>query len=481
MSTAVRDFTAIPGPPQRFFTGNLRDIDPSRFPVRIEQWADEFGPIYRFRILNTRLVAVSDPAAITHLFRERPHVFRRASILENRSRDFDLVGVFTAEGENWRRQRRIVASALNTAHLRQFFPSLLKTTSRLRDRWLGAAADGRIVDVHAELMRYTVDVIGELAFGMDFNTLETDGPVIQQDLDVVMKGYNRRLFSLLPYWRVLKLPRDRALEHGVRRVRSNVESMIAETRARMANDPSLFESPRNFLEAIIAAREAERVEFTDDDIVANVFTLLLAGEDTTATTIAWAMATLLRHPDAFRALRREADETIGDAAMFTQIEQTTNVPRLDRCVLESMRLRPVAPITGMEPLEDVELLGYRIPKGVSVLLLLRHAGLNEAHFGDAAAFRPERWADDGAGAIRPHHPDAHIPFGSGPRFCPGRNLALLEIRTVLTMLCRNFDIALADPEQRVTPSYEFLTVPRGLLLRFRKRQDGPGPREGRGS
>ena len=139
----------------------------------------------------------------------------------------------------------------------------MRTTERLRQRWNDAADGGKSVALCPDLRRYTVDVTTQLAFGLDFNTLQTEGPVIQHQLDKVFPMIVRRMVAPLPYWRLLRLPRDRELDKALVFIRREVEDIIAACRREMENDPALYVNPRNFLEAIIAASAQEDPDFTD--------------------------------------------------------------------------------------------------------------------------------------------------------------------------------------------------------------------------
>ncbi|MGR8920338.1 MAG: cytochrome P450 [Gammaproteobacteria bacterium] len=459
----------LPGPPGLPLVGNLFQIRFDAFHTTLEQWADEYGPLYRFQVGPRRLACISDAETIKRMHRERPDMFRRTRNVERVTEEMRLKGVFSSEGDDWRRQRKIVAMALNTAHLKTFFPTLRTIAGRLERRWQRAADAGTAVDLCRDLMRFTVDVTTQLAFGIDFNTLETDGPVIQHNLDKIFPILNVRVNAPFAYWRYLRLPKDRALDRALEQVQQQVDAIIADVRERMAADPSLFENPTNFLEAIIAAKEAEGIEFSDADIFGNVCTLLLAGEDTTANTIAWAVDYLLKYPGHFDRARAEADAVLGDEHVAASIEQTHEFPFIEAFYSEAMRLKPVAPLNAMEPLEDANLLGYEIPKGTVVMMLNRRIANQEDHFGHPDEFDPERWLVDEEERGCPHDTTAFLPFGTGPRFCPGRNLALLQIRTVLSMLCRNFDIERADPGSSVEEKLAFTMMPTNLTVRFKRR------------
>ena len=466
----LRAVSAMPGPRGLPVLGNLHQIDLESFHQCLERWAAEFGPLYRIRMGPRSIVVTSDADTIKRMHRERPDIFRRTKRLAEAIEEMGFNGLFSAEGEDWRRQRKLVAMALNTAHLKPFFPKLKVTTARLLARWERAAATSATVDLCRDLMRFTVDVTTQLAFGIDVNTIETDGPVIQQQLDKVFPVLNWRINAPFAYWRYFRLPQDRALDRALADIQVQVDAMIADVRRRMQADPGLFHAPTNFLEAVIAAKQSEGIELSDADIFGNVCTLLLAGEDTTANTIAWAINYFIEYPALFARARAEVDAVLGAALLPGEIEHTAQLPFIEAFYNETMRLKPVAPLTAMEPLEDVELLGYRIPKGTIVMMLTRRIAVDETRFGHASEFDPDRWLKSDAERGCPHDTSAFVPFGTGPRFCPGRNLALLEIRTALAMLCRNFDVTLANGAQPVEERLAFTMMPRNLMVRLHKRE-----------
>lgn len=460
----------LKGPKGLPVVGNLFQIDIEKFHLHLEEWCDEFGPIFKIRMGPKEIVCVADAGPINQMLRDRPETFRRRRTFANVIAEMGFNGVFSAEGEDWKRQRKIVALALNSAHLHQFFPDLLQTTKRLQRRWERAADTGAAVDLCRDVMRYTVDITTHLAFGVNANTIETDGPRIQQQLDKVFPMLGRRINTPFPYWRYIRLPKDRELDRALSNIRQTVNGFIADCRRRMSEQPDLYGSPTNFLEAIIAAQAAEEgVEFTDDDIYANVLTLLLAGEDTTANSIAWAVKYFIDFPEYYASARAEVDAVITPDSTPTDHKQLTQLPFIEAFANETMRLKPIAPLNGLETNEGVELMGYYLPPGTAVVALTRYAATDPANFGAPERFSPERWLDPGSPDTAPHNTQAFLPFGTGPRFCPGRNLALVEIKMVLAMLCHNFDIALSIPERAVEEKLSFTMLPTNLVVDFSRR------------
>ena len=462
-------FRDLPGPRGLPVLGNLLQLPLDRFHLVLEQWAERYGPIFRIRMGPHPLAVISDRDAGQQVLLQRPGGFRRTRALQAAAAEMRLNGVFAAEGGDWRRQRRVVVAALKLAHLRVFFPKLAVTVGRLQRRWERAADSGEPVDPCRDLMRLTVDITMQLAFGVDANTLETSGPVIQRHLDRVFPVLHRRVTAPFPYWRYFRLPSDRALDHALGELEGQVGEMVGAARERLAADPELRRSPTNFLEAILVALEDEDSGFSDGDIFANAGTLLLAGEDTTANTMAWMIHHFIEHPEHFARARSEVDEVVAPASAIETLDQTERLPFLDAFRDETMRLKPVAPIHMLEPLEDVEILGHVIPKGTQMVMLARRVATSDRHFGDGDRFDPERWLADPETRTCPHDARAFVPFGGGPRLCPGRNLALLQIRAVIAMLCRNFDLEPAHSPGAVAEHLAFTMFPANLSVRLRRR------------
>jgi cytochrome P450 len=131
---------------------------------------------------------------------------------------------------------------------------------------------------------------------------------------------------------------------------------------------------------------------------------------------------------------------------------------------ENLRLKSVAPMLYLEPMTDVQLNGFKIRKGTTLILLTRHGALEEQNFSEAGAFKPERWLDGNSAC--PHNRNAFIPFGAGPRFCPGRNLAMLAIKMVIAMVFRNFNVIRQQTGLPVQELFSFTMMPENLRVKF---------------
>ena len=459
----------LPGPRGLPVLGNLHRIRFDRLHLVLEDWAERHGAMYGIRIGPQRIVVLSDRLAIDRILRERPERFRRTAQLESAAAEMRLKGVFAAEGDDWRRQRRIVVAALSRARLKDFFPRLEVMVGRLQRRWERAAARAEPVDLCRDLMRFTVDVTVQLAFGVDANTLETPGPVIQRHLDKVFPVLHRRVNAPIAWWRYVRMPSDRALDRALDALEREVGAMVRATRERMAAEPERRHAPANFLEAIVAAVQSEDSGFSDAEIFANAGTLLLAGEDTTANTIAWAVHYFTLYPGHFRRARSEVDALVAPGPALRSLDQASRLPLLDAFCNEVMRLKPVAPLHVVEPVDDVEILGCFVPKGTPIMMLVRRMATRGESFDDAQRFDPGRWLVPPDERPRVHDRRAFVPFGGGPRLCPGRSIALLQMRAVLSMLCRNFDVVPVRGGDEVGEHLAFTMMPRNLSVLLERR------------
>lgn len=470
---APRRIRDLPGPRALPLLGNMLQLDTARMHATLEGWAREHGDAYGFSILSRRFLVLSNPEVVAAMLRDRPDGFRRSSRLEQISREFGFLGLFSAHGETWKRQRPMVLAGLDPAHIKAFFPTLIQVTERFAGRWSRAAGSGAAIDLQADLMRYTVDVTAALAFGEDINTIEArDGQeqVLQAHLNQVLPTLFRRLFAPFPTWKVFPTRSDRALGGHLRAIQEAVSGFIARAARQLEDRPELRERPANLIQAMLAARDRDGSGITDADVSGNVLTMLLAGEDTTANTLAWLIWLLRQNPQALERASAEARAVLGGAICPRGVDDLGRLDFIEACANEAMRLKPVAPLIGNEALHDCVVAGIAVPAGTLVFCLMRPGGLDGRNFAEPLRFDPERWLTGSGAAHAPSSPKRVVmPFGAGPRMCPGRYLALAEIKMVLAMLLANFDIAEvstpdgAPPQERIS----FTMYPVGLAMRLR--------------
>jgi len=395
--------------------------------------------------------------------RERPERYRRFAPIELVLEEINANGVFSIEGAAWRPQRRLVMQALASKNLKVFFLVLKEITERLRKKWERSANTSQVVDMAQDLVRFTVDATTALAFGEDPNTIEESGNVIQEHLAEIFPMIMKRVNAPFPLWRYFKLPSDRKFERSLHAVHRHVESLIERTRKRMRDQPS--DNPRNLLEGMLDAANQSDSGITDEVIVANVMTLLLAGEDTTAHSLAWTMYFISQDKSLQSRLHLVSTDAFGSSRVCPAFEDVKKLDLFEFVTQETARFKPVVPLLYLEPTKDVVLGNVSLPSGTPLLFMLRPSMLNGRHFGRPSEFLPERWST-GHLEVQPHDSKAYVQFGAGPRVCPGRFLAAVEMRLVLSMLSRNFSMELATAPESIKEIAAFTMMPSTMPVRL---------------
>jgi cytochrome P450/nitrite reductase/ring-hydroxylating ferredoxin subunit len=463
----LRTPSDLPGPRALPLVGNVLSLRPDRLPATLEGWEERYGRAYRLRLVGREIVVVSDPAMIQEALLQRPDLYRRAREVEPAFREVGIPGIFSVEGDAWRVQRRLVMGALSNKTIRSFYPVLKATAGRLRARWQRAAVAGTPVDILGDCRKFTVDATTQLAFGHDARTLDGDEDDIQRKLQAVFAPLNRRVVALFPYWRFVKLPSDRRFEKTIREVKEWLEVLVEGARARHTEGLADAASSTNFLDAMVASRDEAGQPFTSSAIFGNLVQILLAGEDTTANSIGFAIHELCESPASVAELRDEIRRVCGDEVVPPSLDAASSMAFAGAVASEAMRLRPVVPVSPLEANHDTVLGDIALPKGTRVWMLSRPGGLDPAAYEGAREFRPRRWLEKSRDASSPSQ---HFPFGAGPRACPGRSLALLLMRVALSTLYGSFDVERVGRREDVTEGFAFLMFPSGLRVRLHGRK-----------
>jgi cytochrome P450 len=211
---AARAISDLPGPKGLPLIGNAHRVRSHSLHLTAERWCEEYGPVYRLDFGPRRVVVLGDVDAINAALRDRPDGFRRWREILEITEEIAHVGVFAAEGDDWRRMRRLAVTALNSNHLQRYFEIVSTCTGRLQRRLQAAAEDGCGFEIGEALSSFTVDVTSALAFGHDLNTLERGDGGLQEHLHRVFQMTNRRIFMPFPTGVISSC---RRIEHSIAR------------------------------------------------------------------------------------------------------------------------------------------------------------------------------------------------------------------------------------------------------------------------
>jgi cytochrome P450 len=462
-------FKALKGPKGLPVIGSLHKIEVGNMHNQLEDWAAEYGMVYKLILGPSKLTVITDPDLIQEVLKQRPEKFRRMAKMDDVLTEAGVNGVFNAEGERWKAHRRIINKGLDVKHQQHYFPEILTSVERLFHKWNKAAKEKLPVDIQQDTLRFTVDVTTSLAFGYPMNTLEEDGDVIQNHLENIFPVIFKRINAPIPTWRFFKSKKDKAFDQAMVAINKFIDELLVDGKKRLIAHPELNEAPTNFLESLLVAAQEEE-GLTDEDLRGNLLTVLMAGEDTTAHTLSWAVYLLADHPEIQEQLFLETEKVLGDQQWLDAYSNHSLLVYTEAVVLETMRLKPVAPMLLHEPLEDVEVNGYSFKKGAKLLFQCRYAGVKAENFVNPLKFDPKRWVAKTQGKCpMGHDTKAFIPFGAGARFCPGKNLAMLELKLVLSMLLKNFKIEFITPKVEVKEVMAFTMMPSAFQVKLIQR------------
>ncbi len=447
----------LPAPPARFPLGHLKTLRQNDMHRQLLEWSKQYNGIYKIRVMHKTLVAIGQGALIQEVLKQRPEVFRRRSNMQSVFQELGMNGILSAEGEQWQQQRTLFNPAFSGENLRSFFPCISRVTNQLLNNVRHIAGSGKSVDARRLFTQYTVDMISNLAFGYDINTLGGNNSVLHGHLAAIFPGLNTRVSSPFPYWHWYKTRKDKKLEQAFETVHILLKERIAHVRKQVHDQPELRENPENLLQALVVAQEENSGSFSESTILANAVTILIAGEDTTSNSLSWLAYLLAVNPDIQTAVQ---EELLGLAKASLHQWPLPQTPLLTASIHESMRLKPVAPLIFAEALKDCTVGDLFFPENTRLVMLNNAMSYDESNFPEPERFNPYRWLEKGSCRI------SHMmPFGSGSRVCPGRSLALLEIKLSMGRLLQKYTISVVDSEQ-VKERYNFVMMPDNLSILF---------------
>ncbi|CAM9342525.1 unnamed protein product [Chrysoparadoxa australica] len=398
-------------------------------------------------IFNRRLVTVSDVTEIRRIMYARPHKFHRG---KNTAKAFKDVGIsdfiFTADGERWTKQKRHTSSSFSQANVKRMLPAITDITGQMMQLWDKVAERGGWIDGVDELSKATLMVISEVGMGHNLHLFEAGGAkedkVTLAAVRQIMHTLQMKFFSL--GFRIKWTIPFSALKREFRRKDAHLDALtdllIAEERARLKSGNRVKEGKSTglLLEKLVAASDnSEKTTLSDTEVRGNLKGYFLAGSDTTSRLMSWAMyqLSLPQYKEKRVRLQKELDTVMGDALLPDSHEMVESMVYLLAILKETMRFSSPINRVVVTNTEDWTTGDGRTYEPKTIFVLCANACQNmEKNFTKCNEFIPERWIPDereahlGPGCV--HTEDAFLGFGAGPRVCPGKGLAFLEVSAV---------------------------------------------------
>ncbi|XVF68408.1 hypothetical protein PTKIN_Ptkin11bG0000500 [Pterospermum kingtungense] len=459
----------IKGPPPTLLLGNIREIKKAQsnvfkvsstqppvthncaailFPF-FEQWMKQYGQVFVFSLGNTQILFVNQPDAVREITTCTSLALGKPSYQQKERGPLLGQGILTSNGAIWAHQRKILAPELYMDKVKGMINLIAESTFTLLNSWKSRIeAEGGIADIRIdEYMRsFSGDVISRACFGSNYSR----GEEIFLKLRALQEAMSKKSLSTgVPGMRYLPTKSNReawALEKEVR----DLILQVVKARKEAADEKDLLQTVLEGAKNSDLSQEA-----TDRFVVDNCKNIYLAGYETTAVSATWCLVLLASNQEWQDNVRTEVLEVCGgripNADMLRKMKQLTMV------IHESLRLYPPVAVVSREAFKDMKFGDIFVPKGVNIWTMVLALHTDPEIWGtDAYMFRPNRFANGIAGACK--LPQLYMPFGVGPRVCLGQNLAMVELKVLISLLLSNFSFSLS-PKYSHSPVLRLVIEP----------------------
>lgn len=209
-------------------------------------------------------------------------------------------------------------------------------------------------------------------------------------------------------------------------------------------------------------------DFTEEDIINEANTFMLAGQDSVGASVAFTLFLLAKHKDVQERCWTEINNIFGeDTERVPTMNDLRRMTYLEQCIKESLRLYPSVPILARQISEDIQMGDHLVPKGSMICINVYGIHHSPNIYADPQRFNPDRFAPN---ANETRHPCAFIPFASGPRICLGYKYAYLEMKTIISRILRSYTMETVAGKDEIKPAFRItLRAHGGLWIRFQKR------------
>jgi cytochrome P450 len=362
-----------------------------------------------------KLVLISDPEAVKTVFTAAPEVAPSGAGNSPVAPVMGPSSVIVLTGPEHMRQRKLLLPPFHGERMREYEEVIVEATRRDMATW----PRGRAMRLQERTRAITLEVILRAVFGVEAERMGA--------LKEAIAGLVQPMHPLAIVLVALRRPTLERPTGAIGRALDHLDEVIYEELARRRAQDDLAER-RDILSLLMQARDEDEQPMSDSELRDELVTLLLAGHETTSTSVAWALERLVRHPAKLRRLQEEI-ESGGEEYMTAVVNET-------------LRVRPVVPIVVRLLQEELQVGSYRLPAGTRVVPSIYLTNRNPRVYEDAEEFRPERFLEDGPETF------SWIPFGGGIRRCIGASFAQLEMRLILRTVLGELQPSLAGRRWR---------------------------------
>ncbi|KAJ7788000.1 cytochrome P450 [Mycena olivaceomarginata] len=435
-------------------------------------WAAEYGPVFQIPTgFGGHRTILCDPKAVNHFYSMERSIYIKSKLGRAVISSLFGRGLLWAEGDGHKRQRKALTPAFSNAAIRGLTAVFYDSAYKLKARWdtiIDNTADGAIIDVQHWMNLVALDSIGIAGFSHDFRTLDGEYSSVAAAFES-LSFEGQSLLSILLFMLGTRIPllvhlpveRNRIIAKLRREMGVIATSLLEKTRREKKKEVSDETADKSVIGLLLKAEEENAELYMDEtEVMAQMNTLLVAGYETTSTSLTWALIELAKQPDKQTKLREELVKFGPTDPTWDQLG--SSLPYLDSVVLEILRLHPPVGETTREAMvDDVVPLAEPVRsasgnvvdrivlrKGSIVTVPIRYINRSEVFWGpNAKNFEPERWLTLETDSVPAMDLQGHrhlLTFLDGPRTCLGKTFALAEFKAVLSVLVRNFTFEFPD-------------------------------------
>jgi cytochrome P450 len=407
--------------------------DPLRF---FSTLAADYGDVVCYRPAPDPAYLINHPDYVRRILVDNNRNYSKETHTNHMFHTLVAGGLLTSEGEVWRKQRRMMQPAFHHTRLEPLDTMIAEATDAMLDRWQTYAQQNQPVDVAREMAALTLTVTTRALFGVNL------GDEVREVGEMVNRAIG-----------FLEKPSDPRLKESIGGLNAVVDRII---QARKQD----FKDGGDLLSSMMLARDSETGEgMTDEQLRNQIMTLMLAGYDTTASSLTWTWHLLSQNPGAAARLREEVRATLHDRApRYADLE---HLPYTRMVLDESLRLFPPAWTLGRRALGEDEIGGYYVAPNTVIAICIYTLHRHPGFWKNPEAFDPERFLPENSAG---RHRFAYVPFGAGPRQCIGNTFGLMEASLIIAGITRRYDLRLV-PGTEVQPQAVFVLRPaRDLMM-----------------
>ncbi|XP_075558808.1 cytochrome P450 3A6-like isoform X1 [Dermacentor variabilis] len=461
------DGTGVPTVPlHSLISGNSHEFWKPTTIKRLDQWIKEYGNVFGFFIGDTPFMVVKDLDMINEIF------IKESSKFPGRGHMFNIIEqdplfaryIILSKGAVWKSSRNCMSQFFTSSKLRAVMPSLLHAQQQFIDVLGEHAERGVDVDINSLCERFTFDVIGKAAYGIDTNVQRNpEYPLFKDALAVlpnVTSGLLYHLAQNLFHWPwLLKLPAlalgafyanpladmTRKSTEIIQHRRNNPQVRVPDMAQILLDGLLSAEEPEVGKHDVTAGSTAPLPQDILNQLSSNCMTVFLGGYDTTRLVLTCWFYLMGRHPEVQEKMRQEVLEAFEKEGDQLSLRTLTTLPYSNQVISETMRLYPpIITFTSRCADEDYHYGKFVIKEGTSVLVPTYQLHHDPQYWNEPEKFDPERFSPENKRFI---NPTAYQPFGLGPRICLGQRLALAELLSVAAQTLRHYRITLARSQK----------------------------------